>query len=127
MRRHTVHIMKSEEIAAMNEANMILRHFVNLSAKLLPFLDELTRKSNPSNEEIISKHKIESVFNNYNFDTKTSEMLIGSNVLELIKSCFDALSTQSNLERSRKMNPTLVKFLSEYQRLSANWHQNASN
>lgn len=119
--------MKSEEIAAMNEANLILRHFVNLSAKLLPFLDELTRKKNPTSEELENKDKIERVFNNYNFDTTTSELLIGSNILELIKSCFDALSAGKQIGKREQMEPKLVRFLSEYQRLTANWHQNASN
>jgi hypothetical protein len=36
-------IMKSESIAQVNDATVVLRHFIELSAKLLPFFNELSK------------------------------------------------------------------------------------
>ena len=119
--------MNAQEITHLNEANLVLRHFINLSAKLLPFLDELQRKKNPSLQELKNKNKIIDVFENYNFDTRTSEMLIGSNVLELIHKAFVHISETSYFLKPGQENPLLKKFLLEYQRLRYSWENNAWN
>ncbi len=119
--------MKADEIARLNEANLVLRHFVNLSAKLLPFLDELQRKKNPTLQELNNKNKIIDVFENYNFDTRASEMLIGSNILELIKKSFENISQTSYFLKPGQHNRALRQFLNEYHRLNDNWFQNSSN
>lgn len=127
MARKTLNIMKADEIGQLNEANLVLRHFVNLSAKLLPFLDELQRKQNPTLQELQNKNKIMDVFESYNFDTTTSEMLVGSDVLELIRRAFEHISQTSYFLRPGQTNPSLVRFLKEYHRLQYNWDQNAAN
>ena len=119
--------MRKEDIAQLNEANLVLRHFVDLSARLLPFLDELQRKRFPTDEEQSYKERIMDVFRNYNFDTKTSEMLIGSNILELIKRSFDTISSRSYRLRPGQKNGTLSHFLREYNRLNDNWMKSAAN
>ena len=119
--------MNAEEIDKLNEANLVLRHFVDLSARLLPFLDELQRKKNPTLEELKNKNKIIDVFESYNFDTRTSEMLIGSNILELIKKSFDHISQTSYFLRPGQKNGVLSKFLNEYRRLSDNWSFASTN
>lgn len=119
--------MKKEEITQLNEANLVLRHFVDLSARLLPFLDELQRKRNPTAEELTYKKKIIDVFRNYNFDTRTSEMLIGSNILELIKRSFESISARTHLLRPGQKNGSLSHFLREYNRLNEIWSKSAAN
>jgi len=119
--------MGADEIAHLNEANMVLRHFVNLSARLLPFLDALQRKKNPTLQELKNKNKIMDVFENYNFDERTSEMLIGSNVLELIKKAFDNISQSSYFLKPGQRNPVLNQFLCEYSRLTNSWENTTSN
>lgn len=119
--------MKAKEIDKINEANLVLRHFLDLSARLLPFLDELQRKKNPTLEELNNKNKIIDVFENYNFDTKTSEMLLDSDILELIKKSFDHISESSYFLRPSQKNNILNKFLNEYRRLSDNWYHISTN
>lgn len=119
--------MGADEIANLNEANLVLRHFVNLSARLLPFLDTLQRKQNPTLQELKNKNKIMDVFENYNFDARTSEMLIGSNVLELIKKAFENISQTSYFLKPGQRNPVLNQFLSEYTRLTSSWKNTTSN
>jgi len=127
MKRNTLEIMKAEEIDKINEANLILRHFVDLSARLLPFLDELQRKKDPSLEELKNRNKIITVFQNYNFDTHTSEMLIGSNILELIRKTFENISQSSYFLKPGQKNGTLHHFLDEYHRLTDNWYHVSTN
>ena len=119
--------MKAEEISKINEANLVLRHFVNLSARLLPFLDELQRKRNPSKEDIRDKERIIDVYENYSFDTDASKMLLNSNVLDLIKDSFLMISRSSNFLRPHSKNPTLNRFLQEHQRLTNKWFQIDAN
>lgn len=119
--------MNAEEITQLNEANLVLRHFIKLSARLLPFLDELQRKKNPSLQELKNKNKIIDVFENYNFDTRTSEMLMGSNVLELIRKAFTHISETSYFLKPGQDNPMLKQFLIEYQRLNYKWENNSWN
>lgn len=127
MKRETQLIMKSTEINKLNEANMILRHFVDLSARLLPFLDELQRKQNPSRQEVQNKNKIIDVFESYKFDTRTSELLIGSNILELIKTSFDQIAQTSYFLKPGQKNKALCHFLQEYHRLSDKWCEISTN
>lgn len=117
--------MRAKHINDVNEAILVLRHFVELSAKLLPFLDELERKRRPSNYDIQSRQKIIAVYENYDFDTNTSQVLMNSNVLTLIKQSFENISEQSETaqaQRPRKHHSKyLRKFLAEHDRLQRSW------
>lgn len=113
--------MKAQQITHVNEALLVLRHFIQLSAKLLPFLDELQRKPSPSEKEKIDRLKIIDVYKNYNFDTRTSELLLNSNILELIKHSFENIAHENIPHRRRPNNRTLKNFLLEYNRLKENW------
>ena len=113
--------MKAQQISHVNEALMVLRHFINLSAKLLPFLDELQRKKSPTASENTDRLKIIDVYRSYNFYTRTSEMLLNSNVLELIKHSFENITSDQVVRRRHKSNRTLTSFLLEYKRLKENW------
>jgi len=120
-------MLKLNEINKLNEANLVLRHFVDLSAQLLPFLDELYQKNQLTKEEAINKTKIISVFESYNFDTRTSELLINSNILELIKSAFIKISNTNQSDDNRLRKRTLRKFLFEHERLIESWNYVDSN
>ena len=114
--------MKSKQIEHINEALLVLRHFIDLSARLLPFLDELQRKHKPTISEIVDKKKILDVYRNYQFDTRTSEMLLNSNILELIQNTFENAEQEAqNGRRRRRSNRALRRFLQEHERLSQNW------
>jgi len=115
-------IMRVNQINQLNEAIIVLRHFIDLSAQLLPFLDELNRIKHPSKSEIINRERIISVYNNHKFDTNTSKMLLHSNILELIKESFDSL-----LKNKRGINKDLQSFLNEHNRLTKSWLQIDAN
>jgi hypothetical protein len=110
-------ILTSDKIREINDALMIMRHFVDLSARLLPFLAELQSKENPSEKDQADKNKIVQVFNTYNFDTATSDILIRSPILLLIKNSYrDLLTCESS-----DVDEVLADFRNEYKRLKKNW------
>ena len=110
--------MTVKNIQEVNEAIIILRHFIDLSARLLPILYKLDKIASPTEAEIRDKNKILKVFQSYNFETQTSEVLVESNVLELIKQCY--LEIQNN-QRSLAKDDSFIAFLEEYNRLKNNW------
>lgn len=114
--------MNSRHIHNVNEAILVLRHFVNLSAKLLPFLEELERKRKPSKRDLLNKAKIIAVYQSYDFDTETSQILMNSDVLDLIKKTFEGIQSKSHRHRF-----LLREFLSEHKRLRQNWRYIESN
>lgn len=119
--------MRVREIGQINEALLVLRHFIDLSARLLPFLDELQRKRNLSPTEHLNKVKIIDVYQNYSFDTKTSRILLNSDILDMIKESFSALYQAEAPKRDRKSRRALRKFLSEHKRLQEDWFQIDAN
>ncbi len=118
--------MRSKEIGHINEALLVLRHFIDLSAKLLPFLDEINRKKNPTYKELLDRSKIISVYENYEFDTKTSRVLLNSDVLDLIKDSFEQL-VEPRERRSNRGSQKLRKFLLEHYRLKKCWYHIEAN
>ncbi len=109
-------IMKSKKIEQVNEALFILRHFINLSARLLPFLDDLSKKENPSEDDVLDRNKIISVYVNYSFDTKTSQILMDSEILEKIRTSFRSIIQQTDTSPEN-----LKAFLKEHKRLRKKW------
>lgn len=110
-----------KDIHSVNEALLVLRHFIDLSARLLPFLDELQRKDAPTEQEQYDKQRIISVYENYHFDTKTSEVLINSNILELINESFQTLAVCKTKEQYDLAQRKLVAFILEHKRLTDKW------
>jgi hypothetical protein len=110
--------MTVQTIREVNDAIIILRHFIDLSARLLPILYKLDKIASPTEADIRNKNKILTVFQSYNFETQTTEVLVESTVLELIKQCY--LEIQNN-ERSMAKNDSFIAFLEEYNRLKNNW------
>lgn len=119
--------MRSREIGHINEALLVLKHFIDLSARLLPYLHELEQKRNPSFSDKLSKRKIIDVYEGYKFETATSEILLHSNVLELIKETFEQIIYAPKTSRAVKRATSLKKFLSEHNRLKSNWYYIESN
>jgi len=113
--------MNARDIDNINNANFILRHFVDLSARLLPILNELTQKKHPTEYEKQNIEKIVSVYQNYNFDTNTSVVLINSNVLELIQKTFDRIINSYQRKKNIENRLLLDHFLYERERLQDVW------
>lgn len=119
--------MNSQDIVNINTANFILRHFVDLSARLLPMLHELTQKKRPTPFEKQSIKKIVSVYQNYNFDTNTSVVLINSNVLELIQQTFERIIHSHDRSKTIENGLLLDHFLYERERLQDVWSNAEAN
>lgn len=115
--------MKVKEIGNINEALLVLRHFIDLSARLLPLLEELNRKKEPSVEEAVNKLRIIDIYSQYEFDTSTSRILLNSNILDLIQSAFHEVLES----KSRSKNRKLRMFLREHYRLTKDWRKIDAN
>ena len=112
--------MRTHQINQINEALLIMRHFIDLSARLLPFLAELKRKRKPTQSELYDIERISEVYRNYSFDPKTSETLLDSNILELIQHSFSTLSATQRIKSDSSKE--LGNFWEEYQRLTEHWN-----
>lgn len=119
--------MTVRQISNVNEATLVLRHFIDLSARLLPFLDELQRKKRPTKQELNDREKIIGVYKNYSFDTCTSVSLLDSNILELIQESFENITKCTNSRDYNKAHRKLETFMHEYKRLNENWGYATAN
>ncbi|MFZ9028105.1 MAG: hypothetical protein ACO2Z9_03770 [Crocinitomicaceae bacterium] len=118
--------MRTRQIENINEALLVLRHFIDLSAELLPMLYVLRQKPNPTQEEINNIKKIQDVYEQYAFDTDTSRLLIDSDILDLIQSSFYKM-TYKNPHPPLVARKNLYAFLNEYKRLKHNWELTVAN
>ncbi|MFT5778483.1 MAG: hypothetical protein ACI837_001439 [Crocinitomicaceae bacterium] len=119
--------MTVKQINNVNEALLVMKHFIDLSARLLPFLDELQRKKVPSQSDINNRNRIIDVYDNYSFDTTTSECLLDSNILELIQDSFENIACCSSSREYTRAQRKLVRFMLEYKRLNDNWGYATAN
>jgi hypothetical protein len=116
-------IIKSNKIREINDAVIIVKHFIDVSSKLLPFLAELQAKEVLSPKEQEDKNRIIQVFNSYNFDTSSSEILLESPALELIKKTYREIITGNKLDAKGH----IIAFQNEYARLKTNWRKATLN
>jgi len=113
-------IMKSESIAQVNDATVVLRHFIELSAKLLPFFNELSKKEMLIPQEEMNRSKIIEVFSSYKFDTSTSNILMNSTILETITELYKHIEKRIPGEESFA-DFLMEEFLNEHSVLVSNW------
>lgn len=111
------YILNSDKIREINDAVLIIKHFVELSSKLLPFLVELYEQEELSEKEEQNKQKILEVFNSYSFDTSSSDILIDSPILDLIKKTYELIQERD----TNAVKLELEKMRIEYNRLKNNW------
>jgi len=116
-----------KDIHNVNEALLVLKHFIDLSSRLLPFLDELQRVERPSEKDIRDKQKIITVYQSYQIDPQTSEILIGSNILQLIKESFHSIANSTGEQNYRKAQKKLTCFILEHKRLLDKWETIRAN
>lgn len=119
-------IMRSSAIQQVNDATIVLRHFIELSAKLLPFFNELSMKERLLPKEAMDRGKIIDVFSAYKFDTSTSLILMDSPILQTIKDAFLEIERRVPGEPS-KADTLLDRFFSEHENLVQNWIQTDCN
>jgi len=113
--------MQTNSIHTINTALFVMRHFVELSAKLLPYFEKITREKATKNELILEQKKIEAVYENYDINPKTSKLLMDSNIISLIQDGYKAIKNRST-SRDRKVFKILRDFKKEYKKLQNDWN-----
>jgi mannosyltransferase OCH1-like enzyme len=113
-------------IQQINEATIVLRHFIELSAKLLPFFNELSKKSVLLPQEQHDRNKIIEVYKNYRFDTSTSEILMESDILEIIQQTFKSIEKRKPGKDSDS-DKLMTIFHNKHHQLVHNWKQTDIN
>ena len=108
------------DIKKYNEANLVLKHFIQRSARLLPLYADLKISGLKDRQSIQNFSAITQLFQNFNYDDETSKHLINSDILERIRSCFQAVHNAEKLTESAA-EKLMSHFFVEYNRLMQNW------
>lgn len=112
--------MQSGAIQQVNDATVVLRHFIELSAKLLPFFNELSKKDKLLPREAQDRQRIIDVFHGYKFDTSTSMILMNSSILDTIQRTFQQIEKRVPGEQS-EADIAIEQFFSEHELLVNDW------
>lgn len=110
------------QIRQLNEALLVMKHFVELSAHLLPYLERITRKKKLSKKEKMDKDFVFDVYDNYEVDAATSRILLDSDIIQLILKSYSSLRDR-NKDNELEAAYNLNKFYKEYHRLLQNWNR----
>lgn len=119
-------IMRSNAIQQVNDATVVLRHFIELSARLLPFFNELSKKEKLLPQEAQDRQRIIDVFHGYKFDTSTSLILMNSTILDSIQHTFQLIEARIPGQHS-KADEAMRHFIEEHDRLVQNWVMTDNN
>ncbi|MDX1445989.1 hypothetical protein [Lishizhenia sp.] len=116
--------MNTSNISQINKALLVLKNFVELSATLLPYLDQLKEKRSITPTEQLELESIKSVFTDQEIDEQASILLLHSDIIGLIKSSFKAINDKDpDSDRKGAVNYYLSRFKKEYLRLRENWQK----
>lgn len=110
--------LKSSSIEQVNDALIVLRHFIELNEKLLPILLTLKEKKGKTDKDFDDIRKIREVYESYHFDIKSSQILMNSSILSYIQGAYQAINDNSECLH------TQVKFMlfeKELIKLKKNW------
>lgn len=113
--------MEAKNIKSLNSAVYVMRHFVELSATLLPIYEKITRNEPHSIHSEDDKKRIDIVYETYNVNPKTSEFLLGSNIVALIKNTYKELKNRSK-SNEKIAQEQLEAFQDEYAKLKQDWY-----
>ncbi len=118
--------IQTSAVQQINEATIVLRHFIELSAKLLPLFNELSKKSILLPQEVNDRNKIIEVYRNYAFDTSTSEILMESDILEIIQQTFQSIEHR-NPGKDSESDKLMTVFQNKHHQLVQNWQLTDTN
>ncbi len=113
--------MEAKNIKSLNSAVYVMRHFVELSATLLPIYEKITRNEPHSVHSEYDKKRIDIVYETYNINPNTSEFLLGSNIVALIKDTYHELKNRTN-QNEKIAQEQLEAFYEEYAKLKQDWY-----
>ena len=118
--------IQTSAIQQINEGTIVLRHFIELSAKWLPFFNELSKKSTLLAQEQSDRDKIIEVYRSYGFDTSTSEILMESDILEIIQKTFRSIEKRKPGKDSDS-DKLMALFQKKHRQLVLNWKLTDTN
>lgn len=118
--------IQTSAIQQINEATIVLRHFIELSAKLLPFFNELSKKAVLLPQEKNDREKIIKVYRNYSFDTSTSQILMESDILDVIQQTFRSIEKRKP-GKDTDSDKLMAVFRNKYHQLTSNWRLTDTN
>lgn len=113
-------ICQTIDIKKYNEANLVLKHFIQRSARLLPIFAELKVSGLTDRQSKQNFSAIANLFLHFNYDDETSKHLMNSDILERIRNCYQAIYNAEILTEESS-DELLSHFFEEYQRLMQNW------
>lgn len=113
-------ITQTVDIKKYNEVNLVLRHFIQRSARLLPMFAELKTLNSHDSESTSQYQAISDLFMQFNYDDATSKHFMSSDILERIRNTFFAIHNADELT-PEVADKLLSHFFEEYQRLLTNW------
>ena len=114
------------QIQQINEATIVMRHFIHLSGRLLPYFNDLSSKEMLQPHELSDRIKIIQVFKEYKFDTFTSEILMDSKILEIIFHAYEEIEKRIPGNDS-DADSCIDKFETEFSKLKNNWNKTLLN
>jgi hypothetical protein len=114
------------QIQQINEATIVMRHFIHLSGRLLPYFNELSSKEILQPHELSDRIKIIEVFKEYKFDTFASEILMDSKILETIFVAYNEIEKRIPGNDS-EADIFIDKFDNEFSKLKNNWNKTLLN
>lgn len=112
-------LLKIDSIQQINEGLTVMKHFFELSKKLLPIYFDLKIKSEKVFQDYLNIERINEVYNSYNFNVKASKVLLNSDILDYIKQAYFVIQNDSNSIEEKQL--ALNLFLKEYDRLIKKW------
>lgn len=121
------YIIRSKDIHAINEATIVLRHFIGINAKLLPLLNEISSKKIKSETDLKNKDKILNVYKSFRFETETSEVLMNSDILNIIRSAYEEIEKHMNGISETKEVELLEELDNRYATMNREWVKTEMN
>lgn len=118
--------MEVKSIKSLNEAVYVLRHFVELSAQLLPVYEKITSKNETHPHFIEEKRKIDFIYSKHKVNPDVGRFLLGSDIITLISKAYQGLKNREST-KDEVVQLNLEKFIEEYIRLKQEWYLTLMN
>lgn len=119
-------VMEVKNIKSLNEAVYVLRHFVELSAQLLPIYDKITSCKQLNFYLMEEKEKIDEIYSKHKVNPDVGKFLLGSNIIYLITQSYNDMKYRKQYG-DKKVKGNLDEFVSEYARLKQEWYRTLMN
>jgi hypothetical protein len=118
--------MNALAIESLNLAVSVMRHFIELSAKLLPYYEKATRNNALKANHLEVEQKLAAVYEKYDVDPSSSEFLMNSEIIGYIQKGYDAIKKRHE-QGEEQVKHYMTQFTEEYNTLKQRWEMAALN